>query len=276
MRSLSHLLSHCFKPLVVCAAIAVTPASASSQATTTIQIPAGTVSESRGQVFLNGDEVHRNDHATLFDFGKAGVLIESRHGGNACPNSYMILHPDTGALREIAPESDRSTVFGECHRLERVLPDLGLVVMKPQSGNEQARLFAWNGYRMSLTILPRALEGARMPGGGSDVERWIGRYMHEFTQDPGEQQRLKQVLSDNELAEFNLVSDAGSPIERRGDWIVGSACWPALCTGRWVVLALRISDGAPFVVMADGTRAMPEGETLPALLQQVNALGQLP
>jgi hypothetical protein len=276
MRKVITRLSHLPKLLAIAATIVVTPVRAIAQDTQVIQIPAGSLSVSHGRVYINGEEIHRNDHASLFDLGKAGILIESRHGGKTCPQSFLIVHPDTGTLRDLNPEADRSAVFGECHRLERVLPDLGLVIMQPQSGHEQARIFAWNGYRMNLTILRRALDGAEIPGGGAEVERWIGRYMHELTQDPGEQLRLKLILSEEELAEFNFVSNAGSPFERQGGWVVGTACWPTFCEGRWSVLALRISDGAPFVVLSDGTRAMPAGEAMPAILEQVDHQGRLP
>ncbi len=84
------------------------------------------------------------------------------------------------------------------------------------------------------------------------------------------------VLSEAQLQEYNRVANLGGTIEPRGDFVVGEGCWPGICRRRWAVLALRISDGAPFVRMSDGTIAMPLGETLPELLRQLNSLGQWP
>ena len=75
------------------------------------------------------------------------------------------------------------------------------------------------------------------------------------------------------LAELNVAADAGLPINQIGEFVVGTACWPGLCQVRWAALALRISDGAAFVRLGDGTRAAPKGEALPDLIRRVNDLG---
>ena len=127
--------------------------------------------------------VHEDESVTLQDFGAAGVVIDSPTGGAYCPSTFRLIHPDTGALRVVSPGNDRDTVFGECQRLGAVLPDLVMIVMAQDNANEQARVYTWNGFRITETIVKRSPAGVRLPSGGADVERWMGGYLFELASD---------------------------------------------------------------------------------------------
>ena len=256
--------------------LSVLPISANAERIVHFHLPAGEVATIFGSVYVGVEKVHEEQNVVLHDFGEAGVLIESHTGGAYCPSKFLLIHPDTGQLRSVNPGHDRETVFGECQRLSAVIPDLGLVVTMPETANEQARVFAWNGFRMSESVVKRSLQDVPLPAGGADVERWVDRYLFELARDPQEQKRLAEVLTEEQLEEFNRVIGQGSPMVRRGAFVVGAACWPGLCEGRWAVLALRVSDGAPFVRLSNGVIATPDMEQPPEVLLDINSLGQLP
>ena len=82
------------------------------------------------ELSLDGETLWEDAQIELFDAGDAGVLVQTWHGGNSCPFSYMLIDKATGAFREINPDSDRSTIFAECEGLVSVIPELATILMK--------------------------------------------------------------------------------------------------------------------------------------------------
>ena len=230
--------------------------------------PAGLVKAADDKVTVAGKVVYTDGSVALHEFGEVGILIEGHHGGKHCPNSYHILNPATGKLRILFPENDRSTLFGECLRLIAVLPDVELVILGPSQPEEQATIYAWNGKTMIETILKRSNSGAGIPGGGDAVRRWKDKYLFELLGDPDERTRLLSVLSEEELKWFGYAVMRGSPMHEKDGFVVGHGCEPDMCNANWAVLALRISDGAPFVLMPDGFERLPKGQKMPAVIRE--------
>lgn len=231
-----------------------------------IKTPAGLITAANGEVKVAGKVVYEDGSVQLHDFGEAGILIEGHHGGRHCPNTYHIIDRDTGKLRVLDADADRSTLFAECLRLSSVIADLGLVVMQPAAATEQARIFAFNGKTMVETVIKRANQQAKLPGGGDEVHRWSGKYLFEYLENLDERKRLLTVLSEEELKFFSFYVLRGAPMYEKDGFIVGQGCDPDMCNANWAVLGLRIADGAPFVLMPDDIKRMPAGEKMPKVV----------
>lgn len=162
-------------------------------------------------------------------------------------------------------DADLDTIFAECQRLQGIASDLGIVIMAPTSTNEYGRVHTWNGQTMVETILERIDDKTAAFCKGDDVRKWIGQDAFDYLEDSGEANRLLTVLSNEELEYVRAAFYVAGTIEEEDGYILLTGFHNTFST--WAAIAVRISDGLPFVVWDDGL-AMPEGETLPKLLER--------
>ena len=205
----------------------------------------------------------------LIDFGRAGVLVEMASGGNSCPWSYSLIDKATGVFRQIAPESDRSEVFAECEMLLDVVPEANLMLTYRYDTRSHAIGYAWNGYALDEIAIPISRKNAPEPSGGEMVTRWDDRDPYEMLSDPVEQLRLLHVISEEQFDRLSWLMSFRSPALLQGDYLVADGCVKYLCDAENAIIAIRVSDGLPFVRIYDNgvvALAVPEGENLPEAL----------
>ncbi len=242
-----------------------------------MEIAAGTLTVKPGALLVNDETIYEDARIAIFDLGEAGVLVQGDHGGKQCPFTYHVVNKDTGALRELNPNSDRSTLFAECERLVDIVPSLGTVIFAGRTTGEVASVWAWNGETMAQAVIDRAATPEPVAK-AEGLAAWEGRYLFELLTDTEGRAHLATALRPEELTHADLVAHSGGAIERDGDYLIGGACHSTDCDWRWVMVALRLTDGAVFALLAeDGIDVIkPEGEDLPDALVLALEMGELP
>jgi len=226
------------------------------------------------ELSLDGETLWEDAQIELFDAGDAGVLVQTWHGGNSCPFSYMLIDKATGAFREINPDSDRSTIFAECEGLVSVIPELATILMKRYDTRNMSIGYIWYGYALEEFAIPIVREGAPEPEAGDMVTRWHDQDPYDFLRDPVEQKRLLQVVSEVEFDTLSWLMSFRSPAYLDGDYLLMDGCVKYLCDAQNAIVAVRVSDGLPFVrVFDDGEviLGVPTGEDLPAAVKAHSA-----
>ncbi|MDG2339618.1 MAG: hypothetical protein P8L32_00280 [Paracoccaceae bacterium] len=207
----------------------------------------------------------------LIDFGRAGILIELAHGGNACPWRYQLIDRDAGSFRVISAGTDQPEVFAECEMLLGVVPEANLVLTYRYDPKNHAIGYAWNGYGLSEVPITISRQGIPAPVGKDMVTRWDRVDPYEMLSDPVEQVRLLSIMSEDEFDRLSWLMSFRSPAIIRGDYLVAEGCVKYMCSTQNAVIAIRVSDGLPFVRMNDDgvvTQRIPVGELVPRALAQ--------
>lgn len=220
-------------------------------------------------LMLDGEMLLEDAQIALVDFGRAGVLVEMAHGGNSCPWSYRLINKDTGAFRVIAPGTDTPTVFGDCEMLLGVVPEANLILVYRYDTRSHAIGYAWNGYSLDEVSIPISHEDTPEPAGGAMVTRWGDRDPYDMLSDPVEQKRLLQVISEDELDRLSWLMSFRSTALVRDEYLVADGCVKYMCDAQNAVVAIRITDGQPFVRIfdeGDVTLGVPKGQDLPSAL----------
>lgn len=218
---------------------------------------------------VDGEALLEDAQIGLIDFGRAGVLVEMASGGNSCPWSYSLIDKATGQFREVAPNSDRSEVFAECEMLLDVVPEANLMLTYRYDTRSHAIGYSWNGYALDEIAIPISRENSPEPNGGDMVTRWNDVDPYEMLSDPVEQKRLLQVLSEDQFDRLSWLMSFRSPAILQSGFLVADGCVKYLCDAENAIVAIRVSDGQPFVRIFDNgdvTLAVPEGEDLPRAL----------
>lgn len=221
-------------------------------------------------LFLDDEMIAEDAQIALVDFGRAGVLVEFAHGGNSCPWSYSLIDKSTGEFRALFPDTERPEVFADCEMLLDVVPEANIALMYRYDTRSHAIGYTWNGYALQELAVPISRENAPDPAGGAMVTRWDDVDPYELLQDPVEQKRLLQVISEDQFDRLSWLMSFRSPALLQDGFLVADGCVKYSCDYENAIIAIRVSDGAPFVRMYDEgavTLAMPEGEVMPAALQ---------
>ncbi len=220
-----------------------------------------------GSTLLVGDDVlHENAQVDLIDAGHMGILVESSSLGNACPYYYLLIDKQTGRLVEISNDEEAPFVFARCEALLAVVPDANLILTWRYDPHAYAQAYIWNGYAMTKSTIPILHDGIPAPEGGDMVTRWDGVDPYELLKDPVEQLRLLQVLSGDEFDQLAWVMSMRSSAELNGDFLLAEGCVKNQCDTQNARIAIRISDGAPFVRIYDEglvVLGVPDGEMFP-------------
>ncbi len=220
---------------------------------------------------LDGEVLIEEMQIELVDAGAAGVLVEVANGGNACPFSFRLIDRTTGQFRNIGPDAERPEVFAECEALMSVIPDANLMLMWRYDTRSYAKAYIWNGYAMSVDEIPIPRDGTPEPKGGDMVNRWEGVDPFELLKDPIEQNRLLQVISEDDFERLSWFMSFRSPAKIRDGFLVADGCVKYERDAQNAVIAIRVSDGRPFVRIYDEgvvTLGVFEDEGMPAALSQ--------
>jgi len=219
---------------------------------------------------IGGESLIEEMQIGLIDAGAAGILVEIANGGNSCPYSFMLVDRETGKVREMQPERDNPTLFAECQALMSVVPDANLILMWRYDTRSYASAYIWNGYAMTESVIPISRGGAPEPTGGAMVTRWDDVDPFEMLKNPVEQKRLLQVISEEAFDTLSWFMGFRSPATVRGGYLVAGGCVKYMCDAQNAVIAVRVSDGAPFVRIFDQGAVIlgvPEGEDMPDALR---------
>ena len=133
-----------------------------------------------------------------------------------------------------------------------------------------ATAYVWNGYALNQSAIPISRDGTPEPQAGDAVTRWHGEDTYDLLRDPVEQKRLLQVITEEQFDRLSWLLSFRPPAAVEGDYLHIDGCVKYLCDAQNAAIAVRISDGAPFVRMFDDgdvTLGMPKGEEMPPLLQ---------
>ncbi|MDG1432357.1 MAG: hypothetical protein P8L68_10600 [Paracoccaceae bacterium] len=223
------------------------------------------------ELMLDGEVLIEEMQIELVDAGAAGILVEIANGGNACPYSFRLINRVTGQFRTIEPDSERPEVFAECEALMSVVPDANLILTWRYDTRSYAKSYVWNGYAMSVGEIAIPRDEVPEPEGGEMVARWDGADPFEMLKDPVEQNRLLRVISEEDFERLSWFMSFRSPAKIRDGFLVADGCIKYLCDAQNAVVAIRVSDGQPFVRIydeGDVTLGLVEGEDMPPALVQ--------
>ena len=244
---------------------------------TKMEIPAGTLVVEPGALMLDTDTLYQEAKIRMFDLGEAGVLIQGDSGATDCAFSYQVVNKATGALRELAPAADRPTQFAQCEHLVQVIPSLGTVVFSGRAPEQVVSIWTWTGATMAQTVIERAAAPVAVAR-PKRLEQWEGGYLTRMLADAEARAHLATSLRPEELRHAELLAHQGEPIYRECEFLIAGACHSTDCTWRWVMIGLRVTDGAVFALLAeDGIDVIkPDGEDLPQALALALEMGELP
>lgn len=200
------------------------------------------------RLYLQGyaDPLHENRWITIrgafVALGQTAnwVLIESAHGGNMCPTSYIILRLEQGGL-------NRSQPFGECLgqiQDAQLVPGRFTLLLDDPDLNVAARRFTYDGAQLLEEKLAQPPNSAAPAGAGAQVTRWVDQHPTSPFKDPAERARFATIMTPEELNALNTAISVANKTELRGDWLFGAGCMPHQCNARSGFWGMRISDGA--------------------------------
>lgn len=207
----------------------------------------------RGQqrVLFNGADLGLETYAYSIDgvWGAQGgtqdwAILTARHGGNMCGGASQI------AIMLTNGAAARTDEFGVCRgrpidlRVTATAVEIDISDPAPRVAH---RVFRFDGVNLAETPVALAA-AARIPGGGTDVTRWLSQFPQALTEDAGEQARFARILTPSQMDELNArLSDPGK-MERKGDWVIGRGCQAHACNASYGLWALRVSDGTPLAI----------------------------
>lgn len=168
------------------------------------------------------------------------AVIETWHGGNMCPFSYVLMKISGQGIAQTEP-------FGDCQgapRDVRLLPGAIEVELSDASLLVDAVVYRFDGGRMTRSERAATVALGPMAGAGTDVTRWIGKHPSEVLQDPGEQKRFLQIMTPAKLEELRAHTSVANKTDFVNGWVFGRGCMPHACNvsaGGW---GIRVADGA--------------------------------
>lgn len=173
------------------------------------------------------------------------VLLRTTHGGNMCPESYII-------LRLSANGATRTEQFADCLgrlRQLRVLPGRIELDVDDPDLTVAYKTFAWDGASaFSVSDVAVSLGQGTAPITGVDMARWIGRNSTEPLSDPAVQARFLTIMTPQFVEDLRRVMGVPGRIEQRGNWILGSGCQAHACNATAGVWGIRLTDNAAAAV----------------------------
>lgn len=198
------------------------------------------------QLLYNGALV-AEDHRVhiLGAFARGGeahdwAVIETQHGGNMCPVSYILLKVSAQGVVRTEP-------FGEC---TGGLRDVRLVPggIEAELGNGSLLIdkvvYRFDGQAMTRTEHASAAPTGRRAGAGADVTRWLNTHPSEILRDPSEQLRFLQIMTRAEMDDLSRHISVASTTEYMGGWVFGRGCLPHQCNSAAGGWGIRVADGA--------------------------------
>ncbi|EPX80763.1 hypothetical protein [Litoreibacter arenae] len=205
------------------------------------------------RVTFNGSDLGIENHAYSIDGvwaveggAQDWAVLTSRHGGNMCGGASQIAI----MLRDGA--AVRTDEFGVCRGGPtdlRVTPEAVEIDISDPAPRVAYQTFRFDGSQLTQVAVSEGTAPAA--GAGQDVTRWLGQHPQHLTQDPSEQARLARVMTPENVDELNRRMSGPGDTKQEGNWIVGRACQAHQCNSAAAAWALRISDGAPFVIFYD-------------------------
>lgn len=213
------------------------------------------VSQWENGLFLNGtgQPLAANRRVSLRgafargDEAQDWALVETNHGGNMCPTSYVLLRL---SARGIA----RTGEFGDCLgriREVRLAPGRIEVDIEDPDIRIDLQRFTFDGAQLSVAQIAPANVPTVPAGAGPDVTRWLAQHAGAIFDDASEQARFDAIMPRSEFEHLRRrVAVGGKPVQR-GNWVFGAGCMAHQCNAVAGFWGLRIADGAPVAVLLD-------------------------
>lgn len=220
---------------------------------------------------LLGDRAFFRDGAyryvALVDRKGGLILVQLSSGGTACPAEYAWLNV-------VADPPFATEVFGNCSDLFEVAADAETVsVILPAMAAAEGRVaFVYDGQSIRREVIGQAVSGI---GPEAGAEAWIGRYPFELFRAAEWRPVLVGLMGEADYVRAGDTIQLASPMERQGDWVVGSGCIKFSCLEDHGAIALNLADGRVLVALRNAGRA-PQlwgdpGGVMPAAIAEVLA-----
>jgi hypothetical protein len=203
-----------------------------------------------GQRLVVGDRVAlaAEEFPVLWIEAERGSLLPVGlgSGGTACPALWTWLDAGDPGFR-------RTEAFGTCSDLAAVTSDAGTVTVTLPSldGNRPGSAFVWDG-KGEVVEVPQGQEPSGMEPG--DPDAWVGGCALDLFRASDRRGQLESMMGPEAYREAQEVGGLCAPMERRGEWVVGTAIGQredsgftvAVALGSWGAMAvgIRRSDGS--------------------------------
>lgn len=169
------------------------------------------------------------------------VLLFLSHGGSGCGGFFHWLHTSEGDVR-------LSEEFGTCASEVEVSHDSETVTvtMAALSAEDPMVSFVYDGRVVREVALGQSASFSPPSAGGLP---WVGRYAYELFRASDWRPALVAVMGEDGYAFAGETFNLAAPMERQGDWVVGTGCRQHDC-GDWRgAVALHVSDGRILVAI---------------------------
>lgn len=186
------------------------------------------------------------------------ILVQLFYGGNGCPSDYAWLNvlSDPPAVTE---------VFGNCSDLPEVSSDSETVTvtLPATTAADGFTAFIYDGRTVREEVAGQRPSGIA-PG---NATAWIGRHPGEIFRAADWRDMLVGLMGEADYIRAGNTIELASPMERQGDWVVGSGCIKFTCDEDFGVIALHVADGRVLVALhsaeggalwGDAAGALPE------------------
>ena len=147
--------------------------------------------------------------------GGAVFLVGLSAGGRACPTLYAWVDASEPGLPATAPFGTCGEATGVSHDGETVTVTVGSADAEhPESA------FTWDGRgEVVETLLGQEPSGSPPKAGN---EAWVGRYPYDLVRSSDWRGPLVALLGEDGYRAAQLAIQTAAPMERQGDWVVGS------------------------------------------------------
>lgn len=186
------------------------------------------------------------------------ILVQLFYGGNGCPSDYAWLNV-------VADPPFATEVFGNCSDLPEVSSDSETVTvtLPATTAADGFTAFIYDGRTIRQETAGQQSAGIA-PG---NATAWIGRHPGEIFRAADWRDMLVGLMGEDAYIRAGNTIELASPMERRGDWVVGSGCIKFTCDEDFGVIALHVLDGRVLVALhsmeggelwGDAAGAVPE------------------
>lgn len=194
------------------------------------------------------------------------ILLQGYFGAAACAGDYFWLHATPGDIR-------LSERFGTCAGEVEIThgDETVTVIMASQSATDPLTSFVYDGEVVREVGLGQSASFSPPANGGLP---WEGHYAYELFRASDWRPALVEVMGEDGYRYGGQTFNLSAPMERQGNWVVGTGCRQHDC-GDWRgAIALHVTDGRILVAINDHGNAQfwgKQADDMPPMIADVMA-----